>query len=206
MSNERLRPGDLAAEIPRAFRGYDTAKVDDLLARAAHEIGRLSGELKSAQEQIEALRTEVEAFRQQESAIKGALISAQLSAEATRQAAEKEAERLIEETRQQALELQKELQLRTTEMRFELEKLHLEKQKFIGQFRAMLEHYLASVVEAGGNLEAHAHDSPNGHPLTVADSMSSPAAPIPAEPSPTAVENPAEVPKGESAPTPHELG
>lgn len=160
-----MKPEDLRVQIPRAFRGYDTKKVDQLLRRASEELIAMSKELSEALAESDRIRAELEGIRGDAAAIKEALISAQKMAEVIRADTQRRAQQMLEEARLRAEQLQQELQARTNDLRFELEKLSLDKQRFLSQFRAMLEQYLVSIVEARPA-------SPNGHPISIADSMS----------------------------------
>jgi cell division initiation protein len=187
MASNRLKPGELhPSNLSKAFRGYDARQVEELLRRASEEVSTLESELGAAISEADRIRAEYEALKADESAIKGALISAQHSAEETRSNAQRQADAILEETRRKAAELEQELQRRLTSVRFELEKLNLDKQRFISQFRAMLEQYLSTLVESQPI-------AGNGHPLSIADTMSAPKGPdLSSTQAPTETESPPE--------------
>jgi cell division initiation protein len=147
MDRERLKPIDLEnVALPRAFRGYEAKSVNTLLAKAADEIAALLNELKAAREECEALRTELDGYRSQEGTLKEALVLAQKAADETRALAHRQADQIVEDARRQANELQRDLQTRINDLRFELERLGLEKHRFLNQLRSQLEEQLSSVV------------------------------------------------------------
>jgi cell division initiation protein len=148
MSDDRLQPIDLeTAKLPKSLGGYDRKTVDELLQRAAKEIATLRQELKICSEDMGLLRMEVVTFREQESILKDAILVAQRAAEEVRTQARNEAEVVLADARHQAAALQKELQSRLNDLRFDIERLALEKQRFVATFRAMLEEYLSRIVE-----------------------------------------------------------
>lgn len=161
---DRLTPLDLeSANLQTKMRGYDRQAVDALLGRAANEILALRTELKKAQEEIASLTQELGHFRLQESALKESLLLAHQVADETRANAHKEAQLILQEAARQVAELQAQSQKRINDMRWELERLGLEKQRFESKFRSLLQEHLDSVAlpkhqPALVNLEMSHHD------------------------------------------------
>jgi cell division initiation protein len=146
---DRIKPVDLErARFRKAFRGYDRDEVEELLSRVSCELETLLRELRQAQDENERLKGEIEGFRAQENTLKEALLLAQKMAEETRATAYLQAESIIGETRTEADKLSDTLQTKINDLRWELERLRLEKQKFLDRFRATLEEYLHEVTEA----------------------------------------------------------
>src|SRR5688572_30252662 len=147
---DRIKPVDLERIRLRQvlFRGYDKEEVEELLSRVACELEILLRELRQAQDDSERQKGEIEAYRGQENTLKEALILAQKMADETRATAHKEAELIIGETRHKADKLSDDLQGKITDLRWELERLRLEKQKFLSRFRSLLDEYLREVTEA----------------------------------------------------------
>ncbi|MBN9501949.1 MAG: hypothetical protein BGO01_09955 [Armatimonadetes bacterium 55-13] len=148
---ERMMPIDLErAELKKSVSGYDKGQVQGLLQRAAKEMSTLRGEVESLQAENAKLQRELETHRSQEHTLKEALILAQRAADETRASAHKEADLIVNDARQKASEIEQQNQTKINDLRWELERLRLEKQKFLSQFRAMLEAQLRDVAELGG--------------------------------------------------------
>lgn len=148
---ERMTPIDLErTELKKSMSGYDRSQVQALLQRAAKEMSLLRGEVESLQSENAKLTRELETHRSQENTLKEALILAQRTADDTRASAHKEADLILEEARQKAGEIEQQNQSKINDLRWELERLRLEKQKFLSQFRALLEAQLRDVAELGG--------------------------------------------------------
>lgn len=148
---ERIMPIDLErAELRRTFRGFDRDQVQALLQRAAKEMSALRSENDSQAAEIAKLLQEVQTFRAQENTLKEALILASKTADETRSAAHRESELIVEGARQRAAEAESQMQSRINDLRFELERMRLDKQKFLSNFRAILEAQLRDIAEMGG--------------------------------------------------------
>lgn len=145
---ERLKPIDLErAEFKKRLRGYDPVAVREILARCAREIEEQLVENREIREDNERLRAEVESFRAQEATLKEALLLAQRTADETKANAHKEADLILEGARRQAADLQRDLESKLNNVRWDLERVRLERQTFTASFRAMLEDYLRSLSE-----------------------------------------------------------
>jgi len=148
---ERIMPIDLErAELKKSMNGYDRTQVQSLLQRAAREMSSLRGEVEALQAENGKIQRELETHRSQENTLKEALLLAQRTADETRASAHKEADLILEEARQKANDIEQQNQSKINDLRWELERLRLEKQKFLSQFRAMLEAQLRDVAELGG--------------------------------------------------------
>ncbi len=148
---ERMMPLDLEkAQLRTTFRGYDRMQVQALLQRAAKEMATLRSELDSLKNEISKQRQDLEGFRTQENTLKEALVLAQRTADETRATAHKEADVILEQARQKASGTEAQMQSNINDLRWELEKLRLERQRFLGTYRAMLETQLRDIAEMGG--------------------------------------------------------
>ncbi|MBC8063430.1 MAG: DivIVA domain-containing protein [Chlorobia bacterium] len=148
---DRMMPIDLErAELKTSMRGYDRTQVQALLQRAAKEMATLRSEIESNQTDLHKLRQEVEGFRAQENTLKEALILAQRTADETRAHAHKEADLITGQAKQKSAEVESEMQTKINDLRWELERLRLDKQKFLNTFRGMLEAQLRDLTESGG--------------------------------------------------------
>lgn len=148
---ERIMPIDLErAQLRTRFRGFDRDQVQALLQRSAKEMSALRGDMDALTTENAKLQQEVQSFRTQENTLKEALILAQKTADDTRAAAHRESELIQERARQKASEVESQMQSRINDLRFELEQLRLEKQKFLSNYRAILEAQLRDIAEMGG--------------------------------------------------------
>lgn len=148
---DRMMPIDLErVELTRSFRGYDRSEVQILLQKAAKEMAALRGEVEILQSDNGKLKQEVDACRAQENTLKEALILAQRTADETRSSAHKEADLILEEARRKAADVETSMQGKINDLRWELERLRLDKQKFLNAYRGMLEAQLRDIAEQGG--------------------------------------------------------
>jgi cell division initiation protein len=148
---DRMLPLDLErAQLKKALRGYDRDQVQALLQRGAKEMSTLRGEVESLQSECAKLRHEIDGHRAQENTLKEALILAQRTADETRAAAHKEADLILEQARQKACDVETQMQSKINDLRWELERLRLDKQKFLSAQRAVLEAQLRDIAEMGG--------------------------------------------------------
>ncbi|HWD37430.1 MAG TPA: DivIVA domain-containing protein [Fimbriimonas sp.] len=137
---DRVMPIDLEnAKLGKVLRGYDPAEVDRLLAAAAAALERELTEKACLKETIDHLRSELEMFKREEKFVQEALVTAQKTADEIRAAAQKHADLIVEEARQLANTERTAAQQRVTEFRWELEKLRQDRQRFIEDFRLLLE-------------------------------------------------------------------
>lgn len=149
---DRISPLDLErAEFNRVFRGLDPKPVKELLAKAGKEIELLRSELQAAKGLQEASARELEGFRQQESTLKEALILAQKTADDTRATAHREAEAILAESHRQATDLQRHAQEKINDLRWELERLSLERAKVFSRLRSVLQEHLDNLDGGAGH-------------------------------------------------------
>jgi cell division initiation protein len=159
---ERIMPIDLErAELKRVLRGYDRAQVQTLLQRAAVEMSALRSELDSVIAERNRASQELEGFKAQENTLKEALVLAQRTADETRAGAHHEADIIVEKARQRAAEVETDMQTKINDLRWELERLRLEKQRFLVKYRAILEEQLRDIAEMGGFAVVEGEASPN---------------------------------------------
>lgn len=146
---DRIKPVDIErTRFRKTFRGYDPDEVDDMMARVTCEIETLLIELRGAQAGSQRLTFELDGFRSQESTLRDALLLAQRMADETRAEAERQADAILARARADADDLHAELHGKISDLRWELEKLRLEKQKFLDALRTTLEDALRAVDSA----------------------------------------------------------
>lgn len=146
---ERLRPIDIEkTNLPKSFRGYDCQAVEGLKSECSKEIELLLNEVNQLKSENEKMRADIEGFRSQEDTLKQALMLAQKAADDTKAAAHRESELVVEEARRRASDLQRELESKLNDVRWDLERARIEKQEFLHRFRGMLEDYLRTLAES----------------------------------------------------------
>lgn len=162
---ERMNPEELiSGSFPRAFRGYERAAVDALLARASTEYSVLVRDLAQLNDRVLELEAELNAFRAREESIAAAIVSAQQTAEAIREGAERQAQAILEDAHKRASDQEAKLQKRLNELRWEYEKLAIQQKKCLDSFRSLLEDHLESLA---ADPRAKPHSSPpNGKPTS----------------------------------------
>jgi cell division initiation protein len=148
---ERILPIDLErVNLKKSLRGYDRSQVQDLMNRAAKEMASLRSDLDEVKSENLRMKQELESLRAQENSLKEILVLAQRTADDTRVAAHKEADLIMEDARQKALDAESQMQSKINDLRWELERLRLDKQKFLNSYRAALEAQLRDLVETNG--------------------------------------------------------
>jgi cell division initiation protein len=146
---DRITPVELERiQLKKSLFGYSRGEVDALLERIVEELESLLKERASAEVEVGRLKQEIEIFRAQESTLKEAIILAQKTADETKAAAHKEAELIVQDTLQKSDKLAHDLQIKVSDLRWEVEKLRLERQKFLKSFRSLLEGYMREVEQA----------------------------------------------------------
>lgn len=139
---DRIMPIDLErAQLKRSFRGYETTAIDRLLKGATDSLQSLLIENVALREQIERQQDELDRTRLQENTLKDALLLAQKAADDTRAAAQRHAENILEEARQAAATEKLALQSQVGELRWDLERLRGERQRFEADFKSLLDRY-----------------------------------------------------------------
>lgn len=121
--------------LPRAFRGYRREAVEALVHDLQSQLGTLA-------DRIHALEGELAGYRSQEQTLKDAVVRAQREYDDSLAEARRDSERILEETRKHAAEIEEQHEARLLDLRWEIEKLQLEKKRFVARFRSMLEHQL----------------------------------------------------------------
>lgn len=155
---ERMNPEELnSGSFPRAFRGYDRAAVDALLARASAEYSVLVRDLAQLNDRVLELEAGLAAYKSREESISAAIVSAQQTAESIHEGAERQAQAILDDARKRAEEQEARLQKRLNELRWEYEKLSIQQRKCVESFRSLLEDHLESLA---GDPRAKPHPQP----------------------------------------------
>jgi cell division initiation protein len=139
---DRIMPIDLErAKLRKSIRGYSAKEVDKLLHDTALTLQELLVDNDHLRRELDSQKAELQRVRSQEDTLKEALLLAQKAADDTRTAAQVQASVIMEEARQSAQGERVAAQQKLTEMRWEIERLKIERQKFSEDFRAMLDRY-----------------------------------------------------------------
>ena len=144
---DRIMPIDLErVQLRKCFRGYETSTVDQLIKGSADSLQSLLIENAGLREEVERQRQELERTRLQENTLKDALILAQKAADETRAAAHRHGENILEEARQAALAERISMQQQVSELRWDMERLRSERQRFESEFKSMLDRYQRDIT------------------------------------------------------------
>jgi cell division initiation protein len=145
---ERIAPIDIDhSNLKHALKGYDCAQVDVLLNRVKKEMADLMSELKASNDEITRQKHVINSFMGQENTVKDTLLVAQRAAEEVRANAHREADAVIAQAHRTAEETQRQYQAKINDLRWELERLRMDRQKFASDFRNVLEGYLRTIVD-----------------------------------------------------------
>jgi cell division initiation protein len=150
---ERIKPSDLEnAELKRAVRGYDVVEVHKLLQKAAQEIATLNYEIR----QVRAENEKLEPLQDQASTLTDVIVMAQKTADeklakAQREgdkivhAARREADHIIAEAHEQCEEIEKSHKSRLSDMKWQIERTAVEKDKIVSTYKSFLTEQLESI-------------------------------------------------------------
>lgn len=145
---ERIAPIEIDhANLKKGLKGYDCAQVDVLLNRLKKEMADLVNELKAANDEVVRQKHVINSLLGQENTVKDTLLVAQRAAEEVRSTAHREADSVVAQAHRTAEETQRQYQAKINDLRWELERLRMDKQKFASDFRATLEGYMRGVTE-----------------------------------------------------------
>jgi cell division septum initiation protein DivIVA len=117
--------------------------------RVKNEMSGLLNELKAAKDEVERQKLIINNFASQESALKDALLTAHQASEEVRANAMREADAVVQKAHRTAEETQRQYQAKINDLRWELERMRMDKSKVSTDFRAMLEGYLRNLSEEG---------------------------------------------------------
>jgi len=146
----RKKKGD----FPRSFRGYDKAEVDLFLDLVADRLEELVNRAMQLEQELAALRAEVDARREREEALTGALVSAERLRDEITLQARKEAELLVREAEAEAERL-KAAALRAVEQEEDgIRRLRARRVQLLRSFRSFLERELHEVDAMSEALES----------------------------------------------------
>ncbi len=141
-----LTPLDIRyQEFRMALRGYSVPEVREYLAQVADMQTALIEENERLRSRIRELEAELAKSREGEAELKRAVVAAERIAREIKAQAEREAELIKRETESERQAALQELIDQMKRIKNDIEQVRNERDLFVGQFRALLEGYLASL-------------------------------------------------------------
>lgn len=141
-----LTPLDIRyQEFRQGLRGYSVAEVREYLGRVADAQTALIEENERLRSYIRELEAELTKAREGEAELKRAVVAAERIAREIKAQAEREAELIKRETESERQAALQELIEQMKRIKNDIEQVRNERDLFVGQFRALLEGYLASL-------------------------------------------------------------
>lgn len=141
-----LTPLDIRyQEFRHGLRGYSVAEVREYLGRVADVQTALIEENERLRSHIRELEAQLAKAREGEAELKRAVVAAERIAREIKAQAEREAELIRRETESERQAALQELIEQMKRIKSDIEQVRNERDLFVGQFRALLEGYLASL-------------------------------------------------------------
>lgn len=145
---DRLAPLEIDhANLATSALGYNRSQVDVLLTRVKTEMNGLLEELDEAKSEIRRQKALLEKYAANEGTVKDTLIVAQRASDDVRAAAQREADSIVAKAHRTAEETQRQYQAKINDLRWELERTRMDRQKIQADFRAVLENYMRKLTE-----------------------------------------------------------
>lgn len=145
---ERLAPLEIDhANLGTAIFGYNRSQVDVLLSRVKTEMSGLLEELDEAQSEIRKQKAIIDKYAANENSVKDALIVAQRASDDVRSSAQREADAIVAKAHRTAEETSRQYQAKINDLRWELERTRMDRQKIQADFRTVLENYMRKLTE-----------------------------------------------------------
>lgn len=148
---ERSERGDLTPldiryqEFRQGLRGYSVAEVREYLGRVADVQTALIEENERLRSYMRELEAELAKSKEGEAELKRAVVAAERIAREIKAQAEREADLIKRETESERQAALQELVEQMKRIKTDIEHARNERELFVGQFRALLEGYLASL-------------------------------------------------------------
>jgi cell division initiation protein len=134
-----LAPSDLYdTKFKRAPLGYNPRDVRSCLDTVADDIERLIEQNRRLRFQVEQLQDQLSEYRRTEESLKNALVSSEKLRSEILNEAKKEGELIIDEARLEAKRIYHEAEQARVEIRQEIARLALQKERFKAEFGALL--------------------------------------------------------------------
>ena len=179
----------------KAVRGYAADEVDQFLEHIAGVLEEALGSRQKAEEEQKRLEKELRRFRDQEDALKKAVLTVEHAMAQSREVSMKEVELLKRQAESKAMQIVNEAELERRKMEQDLKFLRDARQSFIEQFRAFCRAQLSTLDNLDGGpgraaqtpapARATVTAPPRPTPPKVEEPRPAPPAPAPAPVHPT---------------------
>ncbi len=133
----------------RAFRGYDSQKVEDFRNQVADELERLTKANQDLDSKARGFHEQLRAFRERDKALNDALVSAQQLRAEMREQADRESALILREARAEAERMVDAARSEIRRLEGELVALDKSRVTYIAQLRAVIERQLAELGALG---------------------------------------------------------
>ena len=145
----RLTPLDVRRyEFGRALRGYDPARVDQFRDQVAEEMDRLIRANQELESKARSLHDQLKSFRERETSINDALVTAQQLRTEMKSQAERESQLTMREAQMQAESIVSGAQNDIRRIEDELAALERFRRNYLAQLRVFVERQLAEITAA----------------------------------------------------------
>lgn len=145
----RLTPLDVRRyEFGRALRGYDPARVDQFREQVAEEMERLIRSNQELESKARTLHDQLKSFRERETSINDALVTAQQLRTEMKSQAERESQLTMREAQMQAEGILSGAQNDIRRIEDELAALERFRRNYLAQLRVFVERQLAEITAA----------------------------------------------------------
>lgn len=135
-------------EFGRALRGYDPARVDQFRDQVADEMERLIRQNQELESKARALHDQLKSYRERETSINDALVTAQQLRAEMRTQAERESQLTLREAQVQAESVLAGAQADIRRLEDELAALERFRRNYLSQLRVFVERQLSEIVAA----------------------------------------------------------
>ena len=135
-------------EFGRALRGYDPARVDQFRDQVADEMERLIRQNQELESKARSLHDQLKSYRERETSINDALVTAQQLRAEMRTQAERESQLTLREAQVQAESVLAGAQADIRRLEDELAALERFRRNYLSQLRVFVERQLSEIVAA----------------------------------------------------------
>src|SRR5688572_30249831 len=135
-------------EFGRALRGYDPARVDQFREQVAEEMDRLIRSNQELESKARSLHDQLKSFRERETSINDALVTAQQLRTEMKSQAERESQLTMREAQMQAESIVSGAQNDIRRIEDELAALERFRRNYLAQLRVFVERQLAEITAA----------------------------------------------------------
>jgi cell division initiation protein len=141
-----ITPNEISnKDFKKVFRGYDMDEVDEFLDQLVEDYEKLFKENINLKENIRVIEEKIEHYSNIETTLQNTLLLAQTTADQVKENSKRELELHIKETNEQASNIIKEAEAKTTEINKEYEKIKQDFHTFKTRFTALLEAQILSM-------------------------------------------------------------